>query len=68
MENIIIKVEETIVTSFINTQNELEYTVNKADDGGFFEIDNLNKMTKEELTDILISSLDIDNENIEIIN
>jgi hypothetical protein len=50
---------DTMVVGFINSSGELEYTEYKAYDGGFIELDNINKYTKEELTDILASSVNI---------
>jgi len=47
LENIIIVTAETTVVGFINSNSELEYTEYKAYDGGFIELDNINKYTKE---------------------
>ena len=57
---------DTTVVGFINSNLELEYTEYKAYDGGFIELDNINKYTKEELTDILASSVNLNKEDIEV--
>ena len=57
---------DTTVVGFINSNMELEYTEYKAYDGGFIELDDINKSTKEELTDILASFVNLSKEDIEI--
>lgn len=66
MENIIIASEDSVVVGFINSSGELEYTEYKAHDGGFIELNNISKYTKEELTDILTSTVNINKEDIEV--
>lgn len=67
MENIVIATADTTVVGFINSNMELEYTEYKAYDGGFIELDDISKYTKEELTNILVSSINLNKEDIEIV-
>lgn len=57
---------ETAVVGFINSKLELEYTEYKAHDGGVIEIDNINDCTREELTEILASFVNLNEEDIEV--
>jgi len=57
---------DTTAVGFINSHNELEYTEYKAYDGGFIELDSTKKYTKEELTDILASFINLNKEDIEV--
>ncbi len=59
---------ETAVVGFINSNLELEYTEYKAYDGGFIELDNIDGYTKEELTEILASFVNLNEEDIEVFN
>ena len=68
MESIIITTANSAVVGFVNSSEELEYTEYKAYDGGFIKLDNIHKYTKEELSDILASFVNLDKEEIEIIN
>ncbi|MBC8238465.1 MAG: hypothetical protein H8E76_09595 [Helicobacteraceae bacterium] len=58
---------DTAVVGFINSNMELEYTEYRAYDGGFIELDDINKYTKEELIDILVSFVNLNKEEIEIL-
>ena len=51
-EDISYKDDEHLITGFINTQNELEYTIYKSLDGGTFSLED-RKYEKEEFTDLL---------------
>lgn len=68
MDNIIISTADTTVIGFINSNLELEYTEYKAHDGGFIELDNINEYTKEELSEILASFVNLNKEDIELFN
>ncbi len=68
MDNIIISTADTTVIGFINSNLELEYTEYKAYDGGFIELDNINEYTKEELSEILASFVNLNKEDIELFN
>ena len=57
---------DTTVVGFINSHLELEYTEYKAHDGGFILLDDIDKYTKEELTDILADSVNLNKEDIEL--
>ena len=58
---------DTAVVGFINFNMELEYTEYRAYDGGFIELDDINKYTKEELINILVSFVNLNKEEIEIL-
>ena len=58
---------DTAVVGFINSNMELEYTEYRAYDGGFIELDDINKYTKEELINILVSFVNLNKEEIEIL-
>lgn len=57
---------DTTVVGFINSHNELEYTEYTAYDGGCIELDSIKEYTKEELTDLLASFINLNKEDIEI--
>ncbi|MCX6053026.1 MAG: hypothetical protein NTZ60_11035 [Campylobacterales bacterium] len=62
MDNIVIEVDDTVIIGFINSKSELEYTQYKACDGGVVELENIEKYTQEELTEVLytVNGLQID--------
>ncbi|MBA3025689.1 MAG: hypothetical protein FP820_04680 [Sulfurimonas sp.] len=62
MDNIVIEADDIVIIGFINSKSELEYTQYKAFDGGVVELDNIEKYTEEELTEILytVNGLEID--------
>lgn len=62
MDNIVIEVDGMVIIGFINSKSELEYTQYKACDGGIVQLDNIEKYTQEELTEILytVNGLEID--------
>jgi len=62
VNNIVIEADDIVIIGFINSKSELEYTKYKAHDGGIVELDNIEKYTQEELTEVLytVNGLKID--------
>jgi len=56
-EDILYEEDERAITGFINSSDDLEYSIYEYADGGFIDLEN-REYEKEELTDLLVDELE----------
>ena len=56
-EDILYEEDERAITGFINSSDDLEYSIYEYVDGGFIDLEN-REYEKEELTDLLVDELE----------